>query len=199
MRPQVSTFFWKSVEINFASHCIQGYWPLPSLGRLAQVWRPWPTPSRVSSYPQLLGNSSPMQHLVAFHVFSPIRTSIIFACLQPLVLARDSPCLGSACRKSVTTLSIITPPSRHTQTYMYSWGHRGFGSLSRQPFIGRGVHAALTSAPNDCSNLQIVTEDLGCYMLINIWGRISSTGFRFNVGCFQLNLFLQICFCKLET
>ena len=39
--------------------------------------------------------------------------SIIFACLWPLVLARDRPCLVSACRKSVTTLSIITPPSRH--------------------------------------------------------------------------------------
>ena len=124
-----------------------------------------------------------------------------YICLSVAVSTGERPSLFGVCvsQKCDHPLHNNAHHRAICQTYMYSWGHQGFGSLSFQPFIGLGVHSALTSPPNECSNLQIVTQDLGCYMVINICGRISSTGFIFNVGCFQLNLFLQICFCKHET
>lgn len=74
------------------------------------------TRGRVSSYPQLVGDSSRMQHVAFLQSFLCPNQNVNYICLSVAVSTGERPSLFGvgACRKSVTTLSIITPPSRHT-------------------------------------------------------------------------------------
>ena len=85
------------------------------------------TRGRVSSYPQLVGDSSRMQHVAFLQSFLCPNQNVNYICLSVAVSTGERPSLFGvgACRKSVTTLSIITPPSRHTPDLYVLLGARG--------------------------------------------------------------------------
>ena len=145
--------FQISVEINFASCCNLGLLasaqPWPSGSGLAAVAHTQPCKLISSITRQFFSHATPRG-------FSRVLSNqnVNYICLSVAVSAGENhpPCLASACRKSVTTLSIITPPSRQTRDLYVLQGAPGVRiAITLQPFIGLGVHSALTLAsPNEC-------------------------------------------------